>query len=158
MKMKHSFKRLLSMVLALAMVLSCVPVQAFAEECAHEYDIVITGPSCTEPGSMVYTCGLCGDTYEEEGEEPSGHDYAVDEVSATCLEDGLVTYVCTVCGESETEEIGAPGHCYVDGACEVCGEPDHEAKEPVEEPAEEPAEAEPVAEEITVEEEVPAAE
>lgn len=148
--MKHSFKRLLSMVLALAMVLSCVPVQAFAEECAHEYDIVITGPSCTEPGSMVYTCGLCGDTYEEEGEEPSGHDYAVDEVPATCLEDGLVTYVCTVCGESETEEIGAPGHCYVDGACEVCGEADPEAEEP-----EELAEEEPVGEpedELVVEE------
>lgn len=148
MKMKHSFKRLLSMVLALAMVLSCVPVQAFAEECAHEYDIVITGPSCTEPGSMVYTCGLCGDTYEEEGEEPSGHDYAVDEVPATCLEDGLVSYVCTVCGESETEEIGAPGHCYVDGACEACGEPDPEAEEPSVETTEAPAEEELVVETV----------
>lgn len=143
--MKHSFKRFLSMVIAMAMVLSCVPVQAFAEECAHSYESVVTEPTCTEDGFTTYTCSLCGDSYTEPGVAAAGHDYQESEmVEATCADAGGVTCVCSVCGDTQLTEIPATEeHTYEDGACTVCGAEDpawEPAEEPSEEPAEEPAE------------------
>ncbi|MCD8116465.1 MAG: hypothetical protein LUE21_05015, partial [Oscillospiraceae bacterium] len=33
------------------------------EECEHEYEAVVTEPTCTEQGYTTYTCTLCGDSY-----------------------------------------------------------------------------------------------
>lgn len=154
--MKHSFKRILSLVLTFAMVLSCVPAQVFATEtCEHSYEVTVTEPTCTEDGSIDFVCSLCGDSYSEPGAAAEGHDYQeIEAVEATCSEAGSATYECTVCGETEVEEIPATGeHSYADGVC-ACGAEDPDAvpaEEPIEEPAEEPAE-EPIeepAEELT---------
>ena len=95
--MRNVWKRSLSLLLALVMVLSAVPMGALAEEvveeeffeeettCDHvnygETDYV--SPDCTTAGYIEYTCWDCGESWTEE-EEPYGHDYA----------DG----VCTSCG------------------------------------------------------------
>ena len=144
--MQHSFKRFLSLVLTFAMVLSCVPAQVFAvETCEHSYEVTVTEPTCTEDGSIDYTCSLCGDSFSEPGAAAQGHDYqeAASE-AATCGASGSVTYECTACGDAVTDELPATGeHSYTEGFCAVCGAEDPDAvpaEEPVEEPAEEPAE------------------
>ncbi len=42
---------------------------------AHDYEAVVTDPTCTAAGYTTYTCA-CGDTYEEAGEAATGeHNY-----------------------------------------------------------------------------------
>ena len=122
--MQHSFKRFLSLVLTFAMVLSCVPAQVFAvETCEHSYEVTVTEPTCTEDGSIDYTCSLCGDSFSEPGAAAQGHDYqeAASE-AATCGASGSVTYECTACGDAVTDELPATGeHSYAEGFCAVCG-------------------------------------
>ena len=144
--MQHSFKRILSLVLTFAMVLSCVPSQVFAvETCDHSYEVTVAEPTCTEDGSIDYVCTLCGDSFQEPGAAAVGHDYQeTDAVAATCSEAGSVIYVCAVCGDTVLDEIPATGeHSYADGICTDCGAEDPDAaavEEPVEEPEEVPAE------------------
>ena len=72
--MRHGlFKRSLSIVLALVMILGNVPVNALATEtgettaptCEHSYESVVTDATCTEGGYTTHTCSLCGDTYTD---------------------------------------------------------------------------------------------
>lgn len=147
--MTHSFKRILSLVLTFAMVLSCVPAQALAtENCSHTYEVTTTDATCTEDGTMNFVCTLCGDSYSEPGATAEGHIYQETAVvDATCANAGSVTYTCSACGDVYEEEIPATGaHVYAEGFC-VCGaeEPSAPSEEvpteaPVETPAEEPAE------------------
>lgn len=147
--MTHSFKRILSLVLTFAMVLSCVPAQALATEyCSHTYEVTTTDATCTEDGTMDFVCTLCGDSYSEPGATAEGHIYQeTAAVDATCADAGSVTYTCSACGDVYEEEIPATGaHVYAEGFC-VCGaeEPSAPSEEvpteaPVETPAEEPAE------------------
>ena len=146
--MQHSFKRILSLVLTLVMVLSCVPAGVFAAEtCDHNYEATVTEPTCTENGSIDYVCSLCGDSFQEPGGAAAGHDYQeTDTAEATCIQAGSVTYECAVCGDSVTEEIPATGeHSYADGVCAGCGAEDPDAapaEELTELPAPEPMAAE----------------
>ena len=66
---------------------------------AHHYTEETTIPAtCTESGTMTYTCAGCGDSYTET--IPAlGHDYVRTE------QDGQYVYTCTRCGESYTEPI-----------------------------------------------------
>ena len=66
---------------------------------AHHYTEETTAPAtCTESGTMTYTCAGCGDSYTET--IPAlGHDYVRTE------QDGQYVYTCTRCGESYTEPI-----------------------------------------------------
>lgn len=81
--------------------------------------------TCTEPGSNVYSCTLCG----EEGEEmvPSepalGHDWSLtDTTAATCTTAGMGTYDCTRCHETKQEATKALGHSGFNQTCTRCGE------------------------------------
>ena len=44
-------------------------------------------------------------------------------VEATCVVNGTKVYTCTLCGDERIETIVAPGHNFVNGACNVCGAP-----------------------------------
>ncbi len=82
-------KRILSLILALAMVIGLLPVSARAGEhdsglvyevCedhvhVHEYIATVTDPTCMMQGCTTYTC-VCGDSYVTDEVEPLGHDYA----------------------------------------------------------------------------------
>ena len=97
-------------------------------------------PSCTEYGQMIYTCTVCGQTFEEDI-APKDHDVSTvwskddtnhwhgcancdehfdeaahtwndgeDTTSASCTEPGVKTFTCTVCGQTRTEEIPVVDH------------------------------------------------
>lgn len=42
------------------------------ESFSHDYEIVVTEPTCTEDGYTTYTCG-CGDTYVDDETDATGH-------------------------------------------------------------------------------------
>ena len=77
----------------------------------HTYEVTdSTDATCTEAGSVTYTCSVCGDTYTEET-DLAEHTYEVtDSTDATCTEDGSTTYTCSVCGDTYEETIPATGH------------------------------------------------
>ena len=78
---------------------------------AHQYEVIETAPTCTETGLAVYTCSVCGDTYEEK--LPAlGHSYQSITLDASCTQDGSVTEICDRCGDKKTETIPATGHSY----------------------------------------------
>lgn len=74
----------------------------------HDYETVVTEPTCTEMGYTTCTCTRCGDTYKGDYTEAAGHkpgDWIVDKEPTTDSE-GSKHKECTVCGETlETVEI-----------------------------------------------------
>ena len=111
----------------------------------HNYETVVTAPTCTEQGYTTCTCE-CGDTYIADYVDELGHtEEIIPAVAPTCTETGLTEGAkCSVCGETVTEqkELPANGHspanaveenyvapsCTADGSvdkvvyCSVCDE------------------------------------
>lgn len=105
----------------------------------HDYNSVVTPPTCTNEGYTTYTCSRCKDSYTDSNISSHGHtsDEGTVTKPATCTTTGTKTYKCTVCGENiKTEDIPATGHQYVDTVtaptctaegytthtCSVCGD------------------------------------
>ncbi len=108
------------------------------ESLGHDYWMVVTEPTCTEPGYTTHTCVRCGDSYTDgytdpQGHTPSaeadcynhqfclacgvvltdslGHDYAMTVTEPTCTEQGYTTHTCVRCGDSYTDGYTDPqGH------------------------------------------------
>ena len=104
----------------------------------HNYNAVVTDPTCIEKGYITHTCSRCGDTYTDSeteafGHKPGaeadclndqdctvcgevlvgklGHDYAAVVTDPTCTEKGYTTYTCSRCGDTYTDsETEALGH------------------------------------------------
>lgn len=90
----------------------------------HDYEAVVTSPTCTEQGYTTYTCS-CGESYVDDYVDALGHDLVQCEAkAATCTEPGWDAYeTCSRCDYSTKVEIPATGvHNYVGGVCTVCGE------------------------------------
>lgn len=114
-------KRFLSVVMAVAMVMSLVVIPVAADE-------VDGGTSCTE---HEYVNGVCECGATEPKSECNHANKQEDVTPATCTEDGSKTVACGDCGETiSTEIIGKLGHTYGEGGKCECG-------------AEKPAEEEP---------------
>ena len=139
--MKQKTHKLLSLLLAFALMLSLAPV-ALADECSeggsHEWSEWETteDPTCTEWGSQTRTCEKCGKP-ETQAIEPTGHDWETEVIEQpSCTDKGRRMKTCKNCGEIETEEIPARGHVYEytdneDGEthtkeCTVCGDSETE--------------------------------
>ena len=79
----------------------------------HNYEAVVTPPTCTEQGYTTYTCE-CGDSYIDNYVDELGHtEETISAVAPTCTETGLTEGAkCSVCGETLTEqkELPANGH------------------------------------------------
>ena len=115
-------------------------------QCVHSYTSSTVAATCTEAGSITYTCGKCGRSYSEvipaAGHTP-GAAVTENAVAATCTADGSYDTVvyCTVCGAElsrETVVVPATGHSWDEGAittapdcvtegvktytCSACGE------------------------------------
>ena len=72
----------------------------------HDYETVVTEPTCTEMGYTTFTCTRCGDTYKGDYTEAAGHkpgDWIVDKEPTTDSE-GSRHKECTVCGKKLEEE------------------------------------------------------
>ena len=75
----------------------------------HEHDYVsevTSAATCTDDGTVTYTCTGCGDSYTETI-KAYGHDYECTE------EEGYYLYTCKNCGDSYTEEISSTSYEYV---------------------------------------------
>ncbi len=79
----------------------------------HSYETETVDATCTEDGTITYTCS-CSDTYTEKN-EANGHtdsEWIVDKDS-TCSAEGSKYIECTVCGETvKTELIEKLPHNY----------------------------------------------
>ena len=66
----------------------------------HTWDdgVVTTEPTCTDTGSIVYTCTVCGVT-QNESIPAIGHTYETTTANATLNQNGSVVTKCSVCGD-----------------------------------------------------------
>ena len=82
-------------------------------QCNHNYTLTdLLEPACTTAGFHTYTCGKCGNSYQEIM-IAAGHQYA----PATCLS----PKICRECGQTEGDPLG---HSYTAGYCIRCNAPD----------------------------------
>ena len=82
---------------------------------SHDYQPVVTPPSCTQDGYTTYTCSHCGDSYTADPVSATGHDYGKKVTAPSCTQDGYTTYTCKTCGDSYRADIvTASGHAYTD--------------------------------------------
>ena len=117
--MKHKSHKLLSLLLAFALMFSLVPA-ALADDAhtTHQWDAgtTKTPATCTTAGERILNCTGCTATMTEP--IPAlGHAFGTTPVAsqeATCLEKGYREYRCTRtgCNVTQTEEIAPLGHNY----------------------------------------------
>ena len=95
---------------------------------AHNYQAVVTNPTCTSNGYTTYTCSNCGDSYVSNTVDALGHDYKATTTAPTCENMGYATYVCVVCDYSYVSDyLDALGHSWKDATtsapktCTACG-------------------------------------
>lgn len=87
----------------------------------HKWDsgTVTTEPTEKDPGTMTYTCTVCGATKTEVIPATGPHTHVWDEgtvtVAPTETTPGVRTYTCTVCGQTRTEIIPATGSAVCPG-------------------------------------------
>jgi hypothetical protein len=83
--------------------------EVIIDELGHDYESVVTDPTCTEDGYTTHTC-RCGDTYTDSEVDALGHtpsDWILDQEPAPGVE-GSRHKACTVCNETlETGVIEA---------------------------------------------------
>ena len=83
---------------------------------AHDYNEVVTDPTCEKDGYTTYTC-VCGDTHKDDYVDALGHNEVADAaIGATCTTDGKTAGShCSVCGEVIVvqETVKANGHTEV---------------------------------------------
>ena len=108
------------------------------DEHSHSYSQRVVEPTCTAQGYVLLECE-CGDSIKEGVTEPLGHSFInyVPQGDATCTQDGTKAATCERCTETKiVTDVGSAGHRFVDGYCEMCGDPDTTVVPPVEEPEE----------------------
>ena len=83
---------------------------------AHQYEAVVTPPTCTDDGFTTHTCKACKDTYKDSKTPAGTHAFGEWVVikEATCLEKGSRQRSCIACNLQETEETELSGHAYRD--------------------------------------------
>ena len=78
----------------------------------HNFVVISeTAPTCTENGSRVICCTVCG--HEQTESIPSvGHYWGGWQIQKfpTCTEEGTKMHICTRCGMKEEESVPATGH------------------------------------------------
>lgn len=73
----------------------------------HCYTKASTLPTCSEKGTTMYSCSVCGDCYTEVDDPALGHTWGEGVVTVAPTKDtiGLKKYVCVLCGVEEYEKI-----------------------------------------------------
>jgi DNA-directed RNA polymerase subunit RPC12/RpoP len=83
------------------------------DEISHNYQSIVTEPTCELAGYTTFICTRCGDSYVGNETAALGHNYQSIVTEPTCTKDGNETYTCTTCGDSYVlYETAAIGHCY----------------------------------------------
>ncbi len=79
--------------------------------CEHNYEAVVTAPTCLTSGFTTYTCVNCKDTYTSDEVAALGHSYTYKDLN----NDASHCMTCEVCGE-----VAFSAHHPVNGEC-ICG-------------------------------------
>ena len=86
----------------------------------HNYNAVVTAPTCTAEGYTTHTCSACGDSYTDSAVDALGHDMVTDAaVAPDCTNTGLTEGEhCSRCDGATTaqEVVPALGHNMVTDA------------------------------------------
>ena len=86
----------------------------YGESLEHDYEPIVTDPTCTKQGYTTHTCTHCKHSYKDTYIDALGHKENIDEaVEPTCTTAGLTAGKhCSVCGEvlQAQNEIPALGH------------------------------------------------
>ena len=91
-------------------------------ECLHEYEKITTAATCTEDGSVVMTCSICGDSYIETILTALGHDY----IDGVCTRCGSTEEIVSngSCGDGLTWKLNSDGMLTISGSGEISGNPE----------------------------------
>jgi rubredoxin len=83
------------------------------------YESARQEPTCTEQGSITYTCGCGQDSYTVDGDPPLGHDWSNNDgvcaregCGETCEHPEWSNGVCTICGYKCPHDDYGPGEGY----------------------------------------------
>ena len=94
------------------------------EELGHNYESVVTDPTCEADGYTTYTCTRCDDTYVSDEVDALGHIWNAGEITKmpTCEEDGIKKFTCTRNEEHTMEQTIVAQHFdgNFDGTCDIC--------------------------------------
>ncbi|MBQ9130841.1 MAG: leucine-rich repeat protein, partial [Clostridia bacterium] len=99
----------------------------------HSYWEEYFAPTCTEEGKYLYTCTVCGYSFEE-SIPAGGHYYDYVITDPTCTEEGRYDYFCLYCDHTYTEPIPPLGHSFeawytvTDATCTADGEQRRDCK------------------------------
>ena len=81
-------------------------------ECSHNYNSVVTLPTCTEQGYTTYNCE-CGYSYVGDYVNATGHTLTWHTLSVvSCQTDGVKHGYCNDCSYFEVETTPSTGHVY----------------------------------------------
>ncbi len=116
------------------------------EKKEHNYESVVTAPTCTKNGYTTHTCSGCGNSYDVPGDKALGHEFGEykQTKAPTCTEKGEEVAKCVRCDVTDTKDIPAAGHKYEgtkveptctkpgkeSGKCSVCGDEVNEKEIP----------------------------
>lgn len=79
----------------------------------HNYQAVVTEPTCTAQGYTTYTCVDCSDCYISDFVDAKGHTYISTVVPPTCTARGYTTHTCADCGKNYKDTyVASKGHSY----------------------------------------------
>lgn len=80
----------------------------------HDYDKVVTPPTCTEKGYTTYTCKNCSHSYKDDEVAAKGHTFGEWEIitSPSCDQGGSRKHTCKDCRYVETENLNPTGHAW----------------------------------------------
>ena len=77
-------------------------------EHTHNYDAVVSAPSCTEDGYTTHSCP-CGDSYTDNPLPATGHKWdGGSTVAPGCTSEGYTLFTCGICAETKKESILPP--------------------------------------------------
>lgn len=110
--MKKAITILLAFLLATAMIFSLAACNDKCKDGEHQYiDEILKQATCTEKGSKIQRCTVCGDTTEAQDIPTLEHSYSYTPVAG----EQKHTKRCTVGGETTTENC-----TFENGACKFC--------------------------------------
>ena len=89
--------------------------QEVVKALGHEYEAVVSAPTCDEKGYTTHICSKCDDSYVDSYVDALGHKYGewTVEYDPTCTKDGSQQRVCETCDHVDNEVIEALGHSVV---------------------------------------------
>ncbi len=108
------FKKTLSLLLTLCLLLTVVPTANADSEHVHTYAELVYAATCKEPEIHVNECTKCyawdWDTFRYVGEK-APHAYAeFERIEPTCTEPGAILYMCSGCEDIYEVSIEPTGH------------------------------------------------